>query len=58
MAGSRPAGLEPVALYQGPRTGKRVSRINDPSQQVVEALPELRIVDDELWQAVKARQGR
>ena len=40
-----------------PSTGKRVSRLNDPGQRVVVEVPELRIVDDELWQAVKARQA-
>ena len=40
-----------------PSTGKRVSRLNDPGHLVAVEVPELRIVDDELWQAVKARQG-
>jgi hypothetical protein len=37
-----------------PSTGKRVSRPNPPASFDV---PQLRIVDDELWQAVKARQN-
>lgn len=39
-----------------PATGKRVSRLNPPEQWIVTQVPELRIVDDQLWQAVKARQ--
>ena len=38
-------------------TGKRVSRLNPPEAWIVKEVPELRIVDDALWQAVKARQG-
>jgi hypothetical protein len=40
-----------------PDTGKRVSRPNPPSDWVTTAVPELRIVDDELWTLVKARQA-
>ncbi len=39
-----------------PDTGKRVSRPNTPSEWVTTAVPELRFVDDELWNHVKARQ--
>jgi site-specific DNA recombinase len=39
-----------------PDTGKRVSRPNPPSEWVTTAVPELRIVDDDLWNQVKARQ--
>ncbi|WBO24517.1 recombinase family protein [Sphingomonas abietis] len=39
-----------------PRTGKRVSRINPQTAWVTTEVPELRIVDDALWQAAKARQ--
>ncbi|WP_454887387.1 recombinase family protein [Sphingomonas oryzagri] len=39
-----------------PRTGKRVSRINPESEWITTDVPELRIVDDSLWRAVKARQ--
>ena len=39
-----------------PRTGRRVSRINPESAWITTEVPELRIVDDALWQAVKARQ--
>ncbi|WP_328285757.1 recombinase family protein [Magnetospirillum molischianum] len=39
-----------------PATGKRVSRINPPGAWIVTEVPELRIIDDTLWQAAKARQ--
>lgn len=39
-----------------PTSGKRVSRINPPEAWIVSKVPELRIVDDALWQAAKARQ--
>ncbi|WP_206614909.1 recombinase zinc beta ribbon domain-containing protein, partial [Paenirhodobacter populi] len=35
----------------------RVSRLNPEAEWIVKDVPELRIVDDELWQAVRARQG-
>jgi site-specific DNA recombinase len=40
-----------------PSTGRRVSRMNAESEWIVTEVPELRIIDDELWQAVKARQS-
>jgi len=39
-----------------PDTGKRVSRANPSSAWVTTAVPHLRIVDDDLWEQVKARQ--
>ena len=66
---TRGAGILNNELYLGrlvwnrqrygkdPSTGKRVSRLNDPGHLVAVEVPELRIIDDELWQAVKARQG-
>ena len=39
-----------------PSTGRRVSRLNAESEWIVTEVPELRIVDDALWQAVRARQ--
>jgi site-specific DNA recombinase len=41
-----------------PGTGRRVARDNAPSAVVVQQVPELRIVDDEVWQAVRKRQAR
>ncbi|WP_374450308.1 recombinase family protein [Stella sp.] len=45
-----------VAYVKDPRTGRRVARPNATDRHEVTELPELRIVDDELWQRVKARQ--
>ena len=65
----RGTGLLNNALYVGklvwnrqrfikdPETGKRVARLNDTSEWVVHDVPEWRIVPDELWDRVKARQA-
>jgi len=65
---SRGAGILNNELYIGqlvwnrqrfmkdPATGRRRSRRNDPGRLVIEEVPDLRIVDGELWAAVKARQ--
>ena len=45
-----------LRYVKNPETGKRVSRINPREKWIVTEVPELRIVDDELWQAVKDRQ--
>ncbi|MCB4458005.1 recombinase family protein [Leisingera sp. McT4-56] len=47
-----------LRYVKDPQTGKRVSRLNDPSDWITTEVPELRIVDDSLWEAVKARQGK
>jgi hypothetical protein len=39
-----------------PTTGKRVSRINPPEAWIISEVPELRVIDDALWQTAKARQ--
>ena len=44
------------SYVKNPSTGRRVARINAANEREVVAVPELRIVDDELWAAVKARQ--
>ena len=44
-------------FLKNPDTGKRVARLNPPEEWIVAEVPELRILDDELWQAAKARQG-
>jgi site-specific DNA recombinase len=46
-----------LRYVKDPDTGKRVSRPNPPSDWVTTAVPELRIVDDELWNEVKTRQA-
>ena len=43
-------------FLKDPDTGKRVSRLNPPEEWIVKEAPDLRIVDDALWQAVKVRQ--
>jgi hypothetical protein len=65
----RGTGILSNSLYRGviawnrcsyvkdPRTGKRVARPNRPEQWEVQDVPELRIVEDELWEAVKQRQA-
>ena len=47
-----------LRYVKNPETGKRVSRLNPPEQWIITNVPELRIVDDALWQAVKDRQGK
>jgi DNA invertase Pin-like site-specific DNA recombinase len=44
-----------LRYLKDPDTGKRVSRPNPESEWVITQVPALRIVDDELWQAVQAR---
>ncbi len=39
-----------------PETGKRLARPNPQEEWVVEQVPDLRIVDQDLWDAVKRRQ--
>jgi len=46
-----------LKYLKDPSTGKRVSRPNPPESWVITEVPELRIVDDALWQVVKARQA-
>jgi site-specific DNA recombinase len=45
-----------LRYLKDPDTGKRVSRLNAESDWVVQEVPELRIVDQEVWDAAKARQ--
>jgi DNA invertase Pin-like site-specific DNA recombinase len=64
----RGTGILNNALYAGrlewnrcsyitdPRTGKRVARPNPRSKWEIVEIPDLRIVDDNLWARVKARQ--
>ncbi|MBM6398655.1 recombinase family protein, partial [Ochrobactrum anthropi] len=46
-----------LRYIKDPSTGKRVSRLNPESEWIIKDVPELRIVDDELWQSVRVRQG-
>ncbi len=43
-------------FIKDPDTGKRVSRLNPREEWVTQEVPELRIVHQDLWDAVKARQ--
>ena len=45
-----------MRFIKDPSTGKRVSRHNPASEWIKTAVPDLRIVDDDLWRAVKVRQ--
>ena len=42
-------------FLKDPDTGKRVARMNPSSEWIIKEVPELRIADDDLWQAVQAR---
>ena len=67
--GDRGTGLLNNTLYVGrlswnrcsyikdPRTGRRVARVNDASQWEVVEVPELRVVEQTLWDRVKVRQA-
>ena len=46
-----------TTFAKDPDTGRRVSRPNPPEQWVVSPAPHLRIVSDELWDAVQARKA-
>jgi hypothetical protein len=52
----RPSGLEPPAPCQGPTSGKSRSKLNSKDHWVIKDVPYLRIVPQELWEGVKARQ--
>ncbi|WP_260064351.1 recombinase family protein [Ruegeria sp. B32] len=64
----RGTGILNNELYQGrriwnrlryskhPDTGRRVSKLNSPEAWKTQEVPELRIVEEDLWNAVKARQ--
>ncbi|MFT8775156.1 MAG: recombinase family protein [Gluconacetobacter liquefaciens] len=46
-----------LRYLKDPDTGKRVSRLNPESEWVIQEVPELRIVAQDLWDTVKARQA-
>ena len=45
-----------TAYVKDPRTGKRVARIRSQKEREIVEVPELRIIDDDLWHRVKDRQ--
>ena len=46
-----------VSMVKDPETGRRISRVNPAAQQILVEAPELRIVDDAVWQAAQARKA-
>ncbi|WP_035026326.1 recombinase family protein [Gemmobacter nectariphilus] len=46
-----------LRYVKDPATGKRVSRLNPESDWVITEVPDLRIIDDALWEKVRTRQG-
>ena len=46
-----------LTYVKDPETGKRISRLNPEADWVITDVPELRIIDQELWEAVRSRQG-
>ena len=44
-------------FLKDPDTGKRIARLNPEADWVIQDVPELRIVDDVRWLAVRARQA-
>jgi site-specific DNA recombinase len=44
-----------LRYVKDPATGKRISRLNEPHRWVVHEVPELRVIPQDLWDAVKAR---
>ncbi len=44
-------------FVKDPETGRRQARLNPPEAWIVEEVPELRIVPDDLWAQAKARQA-
>ncbi len=46
-----------LRYIKDPSTGKRVSKLNPEDQWIIKDVPELRIIDQGLWDAVKNRQA-
>ncbi len=46
-----------LRYVKDPETGRRISRLNPESDWVITDVPDLRIIEDDLWQAVRDRQG-
>ncbi|MDF3626170.1 recombinase family protein [Brytella acorum] len=47
-----------LRYIKDPSTGKRVSRLNPESEWVLHDVPHLRIIEQDLWDAVKGRQSK
>ncbi len=46
-----------LRYIKNPDTGKRVSRLNDEKDWIRKDVPELRIIEQDLWDKVKEKQG-
>ncbi|WP_262696470.1 recombinase family protein [Kordiimonas aquimaris] len=46
-----------LSYRKDPASGKRVSRLNRAEDWIIREIPQLRIVADDLWQAVRERQS-
>jgi hypothetical protein len=46
-----------LTYLKDPKSGRRRSRRNAPEKWIVQDVPALRVLDDGIWDAVKARQG-
>jgi hypothetical protein len=46
-----------LRFVKNPQTGKRISRLNPQSEWIIGDVPDLRLIDQDLWDQVKARQG-
>lgn len=44
-------------FIKDPDTGKRQARLNPEAERIMQEVPDLRIIDDALWQQAKARQS-
>lgn len=47
-----------LRYIKDPETGKRVSRLNPEDEWITQDVPDLRIIDQSLWDQVKKRQGK
>jgi hypothetical protein len=48
--------VEQAQVRKGPKTGRRVTRTNPESDWIIQEVPELRILDDKLFDAARARR--
>ncbi|MEO0430042.1 MAG: recombinase family protein [Pseudomonadota bacterium] len=46
-----------LRYVKDPATGKRISRLNPEDEWVTQEIPELRVIDQAIWDAVTAKQG-
>ena len=46
-----------LRYIKDPSTGRRVSRLNPSSEWITRPVPDLRIIDDSLWNAARGRQA-